>query len=444
MTGLIALAVLITVLSYIYLLARNVELGLMSLLAVELFNITFGLNSGLFGGVHLSPVDIVSICLLAAGVVRLAQRINNLNTSFLLAFGYATIFAFSLLRGFHANGILTASNESRGFVGPLVAVLYFVTAPADDYALSRYTRMYLYFGGALCVVAALAAAGLPVGMAAWGGLDTEGASGRYLSATGAEAIAVCGFLALARYRYWGGGLLARSLPAIYFLVAIYLRHRTIWVMLLGGIVALLPLDARLFRRILPYAFVAVGAVLVLAVYGAGTGQLVSESQFSQSATDNSTFLWRVNGWKDLVLDEEQNTITILIGKSMGNGWWRIDPVSHTVVLAAPHSEYIQEYLRTGIVGLFIILLFLLRPLFRFWQLTKLYPLAVYPSISGWAIVVLVTLIYGITYSIDAHSYALIGIANALMLRLNDPSDLPITEEHTTLEIQQQLLGTTNF
>lgn len=419
MTDLIILVAFIAVLYYIYILSRRVEWGLMSLLAIQLYSITFGLNSGLFGGVHLNPHDGVCICLLAAGVIRSAQRLNSLNSTRLAALGYLAVFAVSLVRGLYANGVLTASNESRGFVGPLLAALYFVTAPTDNESLRRYAKWYLYFGAALCFVAALAAVGLPVGMAALGSLNSEGTSGRYLPATGAEAIAICAFLSLAVYRYWGGGLLARSLPVMYFLVAIYLRHRTVWMMLLAGVAALVPLDARLFRRLLPYFLTAVGLVALLAVYGAGTDQLVSANRFSDSATNDDTLLWRINGWKELVLDEEQTTITILFGKSVGSGWWRIDPVAHVVLFVAPHNEYIQEYLRVGVVGLFLLLLALFKPLFKLWQFSKSDPLAAYPSTSAWAIIVLITLVGGMTYSIDAHAYALLGIAAALMLRITN-------------------------
>jgi hypothetical protein len=434
MTLLIALVAFIAALSYIYLLSRRVEWGLMSLLAVELYNLTFGLNSSLLGGVHLNPHDGVCICLLIAGIIRSAQKLNSLNSTRLAALGYLAVFALSLVRGLHANGILTASNEARGFVGPLVATLYFITAPTDDESLHKYVRLYLYFGAALCVVSALAAVGLPVGMAALGALNSEGADGRYLPATGAEAIGICAFLSLAIYRYRGGGLLGRSLPVMYFLVAIYLRHRTVWMMLLAGAVALLPLDARLFRRLLPYFLAATAVVAALAIYGAGSGQLVDASQFSESATSTSTWQWRVEGWKELVLDEEQTPMSILIGKTVGSGWWRIDPVSHTVLFVAPHNEYVQEYLRVGVIGMFLLLPFLLRPLLKLWQISKSDPFAAFPSTSAWTIVVLITLVGGITYAIGPHSYALIGIAAALMLRLTSTQEATTFESHDDLQI----------
>ena len=431
MISLIALAGMAIGLCYIYLLSRHVVLGLISLLGAELFSIAFGINSQQLGGIHVDPLDAVSICLLVAGIVRTSQTLRSINTIRLLAIGYAAIFAISLGRGFYSNGILTAANESRSFVGPLVAALYFLTAPADDWSVRRYTWIYSSFGVGLCLIAVLAAAGLPVGMTAWASADKAGVDGRYLPATGAAAIAVCGFISLAWLQYRKRGLATQLVPMIYMSAAIYLRHRTVWMMMLAGMIALFRLDGRLFRRLLPAALLAATMVAVLAFYAGSFQGLPGTSQFSKSATNAQTWEWRLNGWKNPLLDEEQSVLTVSIGKSMGSGYWRIDPVSYQLVGVAPHSEYVQEFLRVGIIGAFSIVLFGVRPLLTLWKMTKINPTAVYPSTSAWAVVVVVTLVYGVTYGIEPHAYALLGIANAIALRLRTPEEeqVPDTNEN---------------
>jgi O-antigen ligase len=252
-----------------------------------------------------------------------------------------------------------------------------------------------------------------MGMSVTANADAAGADGRYLPATGAAAIAMCGFIALALSRYRGSQLIGRLASMLFMAVAIYLRHRTVWLMLIVGIVAILPLDAQLFRRILPVALLAAAVVVVLAMYGGSAEGLASENQFSQAATNSQTLEWRLNGWKELLLDDEQNAMTIAIGKSMGSGYWRVDPVSYQSIAVAPHSEYVQEYLRVGVLGMLLIVLFSLQPLLRLWRLTKSDALAVYPSASTWAVIILATLVYGLTYGIGPHAYALLGIANAV-------------------------------
>ena len=414
----LACAALVLVLAYVYLLFRWPFIGLVSLLAGEFIDYAFGLNNRLIGGIHLDPLDVISICLLIAGLFRSFQHIRRINVMTLLCVGYLLLFTISLGRGIVANGFFAAANESRGFTGPLTAMLYFVTAPADPRALRKYTLAYLYFGAVLCVAAILAAAGLPIGINAMGQADVAGLDGRYLPSGAAAAIAVCGFLSLALFRNRAPGLMRSIIPMAFLCIAVYLRHRTIWIMLVAGVLAFLPLDKKLFLRLLPAASLAVLLVIGLAIYGNRTSGLVSEEQFSASATNFDTFAWRLNGWKNLLLDSEQTTLTVAFGKSMGSGYWRIDPVSYAVTSVAPHSEYVQEYLRVGLVGTLLILCFGIRPLLRLWKLGRYFPFAAYPTTSAWTVITLITLLYGLTYGIQPHSYALIAIANAFLSNLS--------------------------
>ncbi len=414
----LACAALVLVLAYVYLLFRWPFIGLVSLLAGEFIDYAFGLNNRLIGGIHLDPLDAISICLLFAGMFRSFQHIRRINVMTLLCVGYLMLFAMSLCRGIFANGFLTAANESRGFIGPLTAMLYFVTVPADPRALRKYTLAYLYFGAALCIAAGLAAAGLPIGLNAMEQSDVLGLDGRYLPAGAAAAIAVCGFLSLAVFRHKSTGLVRPIIPIAFLCVAVYLRHRTVWMMLLVGALAFLPLDKKLFLRLLPAAALAALMVIGLATYGKSVNGLISEEQFSTSATNFDTLSWRLNGWKDLLFDSEQTPITVAFGKSMGGGYWRVDPVSYEITSVAPHSEYVQEYLRVGLVGTLLILCFLLRPLLRLWKLGRSFPFAAYPTTSAWTVITLITLLYGLTYGIQPHSYALIAIANAFLSSLS--------------------------
>jgi hypothetical protein len=421
MTAILGIAALVLVVLYVYFLSKRVDLGLMSLLCAELFDITFGSNSHVIGGIHLDPLDVVSICLLAAGVIRTLRTLKNINLTRLLAIGYLLLFGISFGRGLFSNGMMSAANESRDFVGVLVGTAYFLTAQTDDKSIRRYTFLYLSFGAALCLVAVLAAMGLPVGMASWASQDAAAVDGRYLPATGAEAIAVCGFISLAWVSYYKRGFLNELIPILYFSVAVYLRHRTVWVMILAGTILLLPLDGKLFRRLVPAALIVAAAVALLAFYGSAAQGLASTSDFSRSATSSQTWQWRLNGWMALLFDE-QSPLTVAIGKSMGSGFWRIDPVSYQFVGVAPHSEYVTSFLRVGLLGFLLVLSLALRPVRRLWRVAKIDTTAVFPSSSAWVVVVLITLVYGITYGIEPHAYALLGIANAINLGLQAPQE----------------------
>jgi hypothetical protein len=412
----IASVAFIAVLFYVYQLSQHVTLGFVSLLGVELLNFTFGTSQGLLAGFHLDPFDFVGICLLLASGTRTARSMNRLHASRLFALVCMALLMVSVARGLVTYDLKTVGDEGRGLVASVAGMLYFLTAPTDPKSMRRYTWLYLYFGLALCVVAVLATAGLNVGGTAWArGSDNLAAlGGRALPASAAAAISTCVFLSLGlarnAKRKWAYSLM----PTIFLVFAIYLRHRTVWTTLAVGVAALPFVDGRLFRRLVPT--LAVGAVLLacLVVYGQSLQGGVSTDQFSESAHNDATFLWRLNGWKDLVMDDEQSILTVLIGKSVGSGFHRIDSVTGRSLEVAPHSEYISMYLRVGVIGAVCVLLFILRPINRLWHLSRLDNAAVYPSVSSWTITVLMIAVYAITYGLDAHSFALLGICNAMI------------------------------
>jgi peptidoglycan/LPS O-acetylase OafA/YrhL len=187
--------------------------------------------------------------------------------------------------------------------------------------------------------------------------------------------------------------------------------------LLVGSLFLLPLHGRLFRRLLPVLLIAVAITAGLAIYGANAQGIASADQFSDSATDSSTWMWRVNGWLSLLQGDDGNTATVLIGKSMGSGFWRVDPQTGSVATVQAHNEYVADYLRVGSIGLCLLLSLFIRPLTMLWRYTKIDPSEIYPSTSAWAVLIIVLLVYSITYSIDESIYPLLGIANSLMGRL---------------------------
>lgn len=399
--------------SGVYVLYRRCDIGLICLLATETYYIALGPNAALIGGLHITPSDVIAIALLLAGILRTFRSIRLLNTDRVIVLCYLVLFVFSLVRGFAEYGLTATGNEARTFTGSLAGILYFATAPTDSESVRKYTLTYLWFGIVLCAVAVASAAGMHVGIMAWEGADLSAINGRFLPATGAEALAVCGFFSLAKLCCYRRSLIANILPILFFGFAIYMRHRTVWIVMLAGVAALLFLDTRLFRRIIPFAGLALVAVALIVAYNSTVQKIGDTEQFSDAVSNGQTFVWRVNGWQALLFDDEQNVMTVAAGKSIGSGYWRIDPITYQTIVFAPHSEYIQSYLRVGVIGTILMLLFVLRPLLRLSRMCRLKTDWVYPSPSIWAIVVLTTLVYGVTYGIAPHTFALLGIANAI-------------------------------
>ena len=398
-------------LCYIYILIRRTDVGFISVLIGNLYLVFTGDPQSVVGGYHLSGFDAVLICLLVAGVARAMRRANVLTLPRVLAFVFIGFFALSLVRGFYSHGIATASNESRGFVGTLIGFLYFLDADVDERSLRLYVNSFVVFSLGLCGVAVLAALGFHVGTAAIVGIDIG--DQRYIPAQAASALAVSWVLSLGIRQYHKRGIAAQVLPIIFLTFAIYMSHRTVWMMLLVATIMMVLVDQKMFLRVIPSALLAAIGVLGLAVYGNTHDTGASENDFSDSASNSSTLVWRVNSWEELFFDEEQTPFTVFAGKSMGSGYWRIDPDTHILSTAPPHDEWLQEYLRVGIIGLLCIFSLAVRPVAVLWLALKRGAHPVYPSISAWIIILAMFLVFSITYSLDSHQYALIAIANAI-------------------------------
>lgn len=389
----------------------RVEAGLIGLLAMEWFELTFGRDAALIGRLHLSAFDAVSMTLLAAGAIRFSRSLRVLTVSRLIAGGFVALFATSFVRGLAANGVFAAANEARGFVGPLGAMLYFAGAPVDDDAVRRYIRCYFIFALGLCLLGVLAVAGLPVGVAAWS--DAAVTDLRVLPSSAAAVIAICSFFALARRVDAPGRRIAWLGTALFLCMAIYLRHRTVWVMIAGGVILLALIDQRILRRMAPASLVALVAVACLVLVEGDRPILANQSDFANSLTSTETWQWRVNGWQEFLFDSDQTPLTFCIGQPMGSGWWRIDPESHLLQSAPPHSEYVTDYLRMGVAGVVLVLLFTGQPLAILWRAANRKTSTGYVSANVWPVVVAISLIYGMTYSIEPELYALLGLASAI-------------------------------
>jgi O-antigen ligase len=197
------------------------------------------------------------------------------------------------------------------------------------------------------------------------------------------------------------------------------------------------IDFKLVRRLIPMAVLTSVMAVGLAIFIYGTGREAS-TQFEDSATNSGTWNWRVEAWQNSVYDEDQTILSILFGQPIGNGFVRFDSESGGYENLPPHSEYVVQYLRVGVVGLVFFTAFLLRPLLRLYELQRKEPFALFPSASVWCLIVIGVVVYGITYGYDASAIALVGVANAVLLsprsdQLEQTTYALPMEEHARLQ-----------
>jgi hypothetical protein len=418
------IAILPVLFVYIYYLSRSVLFGWISILAVYLYDYSFSAATYSPAGVNLTFVDIVEMSLLIAGIIRTIPRLRDRNSGRTIVVFYLAIFAFSLVRGSIAHGFVHAAAGSRLFAPFLIACTYFLTAPVDSKSVRKYLQTYFCYGAALSIVAFLASTGIHIGMitsleAVENDLQLlrEAEQGsRLLNANCAMALAICFFLCLAYSRYRSSAVLYKWLSALFLGLAIFLRHRTVWAVLAAGLLSLLFVDRSLFRRLIPLAALAVCIIAGYALLSRSAVQSV-EAQFSESATNDDTWLWRLSNWQ-ANLQRNQTAFSIVFGLDLGGGYEVFDMFTRRYTDVPPHNEYILEYLSVGVAGVALVVCFAIRPLRRFWRLSSTDMKAVEPSASAWFAVIVGVIVFSVPYAPGVDTYALLAIANAMVSKLD--------------------------
>ncbi len=409
-TLLLGIMGLVAIGAFVYQLSRNVVFGWYCLLTVNLIGVALGLSQVTLGSLHLDAVDFVNLSLLAAGIIRFFHRVKQPGRARLIILVYLVIFSASLFRGMVLFGIQSASNDARGFVGGILAMLYFFTSPTDPLATRKILIAYLYFGVGLVIVAVLHYAGLNVGTVVVDEKD------RALPSASGETIALCFFIGLGWITHRKGSQILRWLLPVFAGMAVILQHRTVWTVMAVCSIAILFIDFKLVRRLIPLAALASVIAVGLAIVIYGTGGEAS-TQFEDSATNEGTWHWRVEAWQNSISDDAQTVPSMIFGQPMGSGYVRFDSTTGQYENLPPHSEYVAQYLRVGILGLVFFLAFVFRTLVRLYKLHRKDPFALFPSASVWCLIVIGVVVYGVTYGYDASAIALVGVANAVLLSL---------------------------
>jgi O-antigen ligase len=210
--------------------------------------------------------------------------------------------------------------------------------------------------------------------------------------------------------------LFKWLPALFLGLAVFLRHRSVWAALAAGILSFLVVDRGLFRRLIPLAALAICIAAGYALLSRSAVPTV-EDQFTDSATDERTWLWRLANWQ-AQLERSQTVSGALFGTPLGGEWEVFDVTTRRYENVPPHNEYLLEYLSVGVSGVVLVLCFTIRPLRRFWRLSLTDMKAVEPSASAWVAVIIAIIVYGVPYTQQVDTYALLAIANAMVSRLD--------------------------
>ena len=378
-------------------------------------------------GILIHPEDIVFVLLLMAVAFRYAMGMARPHGLAWVPICLFALFLFSLARGFATYGMKQAGNESREWFDVLAGALYF-----SSFSLTPRIRkkiMTTWFVASIALVGLAVfrwmatLAGLSI-VSQWEGL-LVGGEFRVLNASNAYFLAVAFFASVFLNMSNTGPRWQRK--AFYLLgpVLLLLQHRTVWGVIITGLVWLGLQDPR-FRKSLIGAIVGMGiAGIVLAVFLFGYRSDLIKASLQNSATNSDTFLWRVAGWYQLLFNNpSMNLYNDTVGQPFGTGFQRM--ILGARVDAPPHNYYVEAFLRVGIIGLILLVSLFVLGMRRMKRVPALLRRYAYPDARFWRLVLLLQLVYFFAYGASYDQSILLGVAiSGIRLRLRRPAAVPI-------------------
>ncbi|MDQ4068248.1 MAG: hypothetical protein M3203_02025 [Actinomycetota bacterium] len=336
--------------------------------AIALFagEATFGAAPGVeIAGVVVYTRDAVLLAILSAGAARLAMRATRPAPSGMAGWAWSSLLlltVLSLLRGVQSYGANLAGNDFRPAFYLLAGVIGIAAQPSR----SSFVRdiVDVWTGVALLLVAVGMArlVGLTVGLP----IDQQPfLNGRPLYASPTLFIAQAALLS-----FFGDALQSRwarfpGLPYLFTIAVLLFRHRTVWAAMVISLVAMWttlrpekPVIGTRVNRHWAGVFISGGVLVFILVAGKGASLERELTAATETATSQeSTFMWRIEGWKALLDRQGADPQDLVVGIPYGAGYHR--EVFDAEVDYSPHSWYVQTVNRVGLLGCAMMVLALL-------------------------------------------------------------------------------------
>lgn len=386
--------------------------GVITILAAFLYEVLIVTVPPLTSGVQLYPADIIFSILFGAAVLRYALGGTKAKSMRWIPIGLFVLFFICVVRGLGLYGPKDVGNASREWFYFLSGVFYFSSIRLTPRLLKKVIDAWMVIGMILVGIAIFrwlaTIAGLGIAQQ-WAGVGES--SIRVLNAQQALVLAVAFFASLSLNLSNMGPQWQRKAFYLVGPVILLLQHRTVWAVMIAGIIWLVLRDAHFRKR-------AVFVIAGMAIVGGGLTLLlfhhdseVATSSLENSATNQGTLIWRVAGWYELLFNNPAMTpINETIGEPLGTGYSRV--IAGGEIDAAPHSWYIETFLRFGVIGSLLEALLYWLGMRRMKRIPPRLQSWVYPSAQFWSLVLLMQLFFFFAYSATYVGSMLTGLAIA--------------------------------
>jgi uncharacterized MnhB-related membrane protein len=367
------------------------------------------------GPIRIQATDVLFVLLSTAAVARLL-RLDRLTTAQRLLILFGVLSLWALVRGTTPFGIPAAVNEARKFLWFIGIALYFATAETRRDLLERLGTLLLVAAGILAVFTVVRWIGGAVGLS--GGFFGRDDDLRVLPAALALLVAQAALVAFPYLVGRTAGWRRFLAPALLVLVVL-LQHRTVWIVTAVGAALLFYRERAIARRALTILLSVIGLLAALSFTLFDSPDVQLGEQLATSAQSTGTFEWRYDGWRALLADSgPEGASEVLVGLPFGSGWERTLPSGHTIEShISPHNFYLETFLRTGAIGLLVMLALYylaLRALVPGREPVPEGTQLLSPSVLF--VVIAVQLLYYITYTPDTAQAMLFGLGCAAVSR----------------------------
>jgi O-antigen ligase len=353
--ALFAGASLLLVLLFIDVLVRRADVTAALLLSSTLIDAFFANavpSLTLPGDMRLGSTDIIATLVLCAAFARLLRmrRLSPYQRRLVL---FIILLVLSLVRGVIAFGIQTSVSEFRLMEFWIAAAVYFATVPPSHVVYDRIARLWVWMTVPLMAIV------VARWLDAFGGIDLGVPRERFGSDAAIRVIngPYTFFLAegfILTLPFWRQDQRARPIRIVgifLLLFVVLLDRRTAWVALLAGIITLMFHDRQLGRRTI-WAFVTILGV-VIGAYSALQAATTSGEPIAQATSNTGSVTWRIEGWAVLLSQWARSPGNWLTGEPYGAGFLRL--VEGSEITSTPHNFYIEILMRTGALGLLMLL-----------------------------------------------------------------------------------------